>query len=165
MKYDWSTFTQKINIKAPVEDVYRAWTTTHHLEQWLVRQAVFKDDKKKLKSLNDPIHNGDIYEWLWHGHADKHVDKGTVLYANGHDKLQFSFTKGGIVTVQIGEVMGETIVMLTQEKIPTDEHGKVTYHIGGLTGWTFYLCNLKSYMEGGIDLRNKNTLFANVVNA
>lgn len=29
-------------------------------------------------------------------------------------------------------------------------------HIGYKTGWTFYLANLKSILEGGIDLRNRN---------
>lgn len=165
MKYDWSKFTQKINVKAPVEDVYSAWITPHHLEQWLVRQAAFKDEKGGLLGMRDIVHKDYTYEWLWYGHPDNHIDKGKVLYANGQNKLQFSFTKGAVVTIDIGEVMGETIVMLTQENIPTDEEGRIAYHIGNLTGWTFYLCNLKSYMEGGIDLRNRNPLFSNVANA
>jgi hypothetical protein len=39
------------------------------------------------------------------------------------------------------------------------------YHLGCKTGWTFYLANLKSLMEGGIDLRNKNEKIQRVINA
>ncbi len=32
-------------------------------------------------------------------------------------------------------------------------------------GWTFYMTNLKSILEGGIDLRNKIESVKNVINA
>ena len=54
---------------------------------------------------------------------------------------------------------------LTQEKIPLDEESKVNYHLGCMEGWTFYLANLKSILEGGIDLRNKNVNLTKVINA
>jgi hypothetical protein len=37
--------------------------------------------------------------------------------------------------------------------------------MGCLGGWTFYLANLKSYLEGGVDLRNKNLALNNMVNS
>ena len=165
MAYDWSRFTQKINIKAPIQVIYAAWTTPEKLEQWFLRKAEFHTSTHKLRDGNSQIHSGDTYEWLWHGHADDTVEKGKVLETNGIDKIKFSFTAGALVTVQIGEVGGENIVMLTQEDIPEDEHGMVYYHLGCQTGWTFYLANLKSILEGGIDLRNKNMLLKGVINS
>ena len=32
-------------------------------------------------------------------------------------------------------------------------------------GWTFYMTNLKSILEGGLDLRNKNINLKQVINA
>jgi hypothetical protein len=32
-------------------------------------------------------------------------------------------------------------------------------------GWTFYLTNLKSVLEGGLDMRNKNLNIQQVINA
>jgi hypothetical protein len=32
-------------------------------------------------------------------------------------------------------------------------------------GWTFYLANLKSILEGGLDLRNKNPEIQKMINA
>lgn len=163
--YDWSKFTCKINISASVEAIYDAWTIPLQLERWFLRDASFKRNNGTLREKFLHVHKGDTYSWLWHGHGDDIVEKGEVLIANEKDKLQFSFTAGGIVTIDIGEALGETIVMLTQEKIPTNEKGKVSYHLGCLSGWTFYLANLKSILEGGIDLRNKNPSLANVINA
>jgi hypothetical protein len=37
--------------------------------------------------------------------------------------------------------------------------------VGCQLGWTFYLTNMKSIAEGGIDLRNRDIDFKNVVNA
>lgn len=163
--YDWSKFVLKIDIKAPVEAVYHAWTRADELEKWFLRRAVFHNPEKKDLSYIQHFHKDDTYEWYWHGHDDNVVEKGKVLLANGLDKLQFSFTAGALVTVDIGEVMGTTIVMLTQEGIPTSDHGKAAYHVGCISGWTFYLANLKSYLEGGIDLRNKNLALTHMVNS
>jgi uncharacterized protein YndB with AHSA1/START domain len=162
--YDWSRFTVKINIKTPLSSIYLAWTNPYELEKWFLRRALFFNDGKAQPS-DYFIQKGDTYEWYWHGYGDDIVEKGKVLYADGLQKLQFSFTKGAIVTVDIGEVAGDMIVMLTQEDIPTSEEGKVKYHMGCKEGWTFYLANLKSYLEGGIDLRNKNMALSGVINS
>lgn len=162
--YDWSRFTLKININAPVESIYMAWTIPEMLERWFLRKAIFYHNGKEC-APDKMIQEGYNYEWYWHGHDDSVVEKGKVIEVDKRRKLVFSFTAGGLVTVDMDEIAGETILMLTQEKIPTDEHGKVNYHMGCKTGWTFYMANLKSYLEGGIDLRNKNLSLANMVNA
>jgi hypothetical protein len=60
---------------------------------------------------------------------------------------------------------GENIVELLQENIPTDEQGMHSWHLGCKTGSTFYLANLKSVLEGGIDLRNKSEKLQRVINS
>ena len=88
-----------------------------------------------------------------------------MLEVNGKDLLRFTFAGSCVVTVTVKIESGETIVELQQENIPLDEDARVHYHLGCLTGWTFYLANLKSVLEGGIDLRNKNKEIQKVVNA
>jgi hypothetical protein len=63
------------------------------------------------------------------------------------------------------EENGYHIVELVQENIPEDDNGKHNWHLGCKTGWTFYLANLKSLAEGGIDLRNKDENLKNMINA
>ena len=60
---------------------------------------------------------------------------------------------------------GETIVELTQFNIELDDRSKSIFHVGCMQGWTFYLANLKSIMEGGIDLRNKNEKLKRMMNS
>ena len=84
---------------------------------------------------------------------------------NGKDLFKFKFGDAGNCTVSIYEEQGEKIVELLQDQVPTDEKGKQNWHIGCKTGWTFYMANLKSMLEGGIDLRNKNEKLQNVISA
>jgi len=37
--------------------------------------------------------------------------------------------------------------------------------VGCGEGWTFYLANLNSYLQGGIDLRNKNEKIQGVISS
>ncbi|RYZ52052.1 MAG: hypothetical protein EOP49_10430 [Sphingobacteriales bacterium] len=163
-KHDWSKFVLKINIDADVEDIYDCWSVPLLMEKWFLRKAVFvQDDQVLIPEAS--VREGDTYEWYWHGHSDEAVEKGEILETNHVNQIKFSFVSGAEVTVDIGVVGGESVVMVTQELIPTDEHGMVKYNMGCQVGWTFYLTNLKSYLEGGIDLRNKNLLFTGVVNS
>ena len=87
------------------------------------------------------------------------------METNGKDLFKFKFGAAGNCTVKIYEEEGEKIVELIQDQIPTDEKGKQNWHIGCKTGWTFYMANMKSMLEGGIDLRNKNEKIQNVITA
>lgn len=57
------------------------------------------------------------------------------------------------------------IVTLTQHSIPTDDKNKKDTRIGCHTGWSFFLVNLKSVYEGGLDLRNKNNDLNGMINS
>jgi len=164
-QYDWSRFSQKIYINAPVQQVYRAWTTRANLESWFLRKAEFSAVDGTVKGPNSPIENGDTYEWMWHGHPDTTVEHGVVTEANGKDRFQFVFGKAGVVTIQLTDHGDVTEMLLTQEQIPTDDDSRANYHIGCSTGWAFYEANIKSIMEGGLDLRNKNPAYTNVINS
>ncbi len=164
-KHDWSKFTRSINIKAPLLAVYRAWTTPVNLETWFVRSAQFRISNGELRPQSGPVYSSDTYEWLWYGQPDSAVDKGKVIETNGVDSVKFSFAGGAFVSVHMEPMGDEVLVRLTQEDIPTDENGKVNYNMECQVGWTFYLTNLKSILEGGLDLRNKNDTINDVVNS
>ena len=163
--YDWSKFTRRINVKAPANLIYKAWSTQEGLESWFLRLAEFTKHAGDFRTRDEFIQKDDRYKWLWHGWPDETVEYGIILKASGRDIIQFSFATNCTVTVLIKEDSGETIVELTQEDIPLDEKSKVNYHLGCIEGWTFYLANLKSILEGGIDLRNKNVNLTRVINA
>lgn len=163
--YDWSRFTKRINIKAPVQKIYDVWATRAGLEYWFLREADFKKPSGELVNNNTHIQEGDIYTWRWHGYDDSTFESGEILAANGTDYLKFRFGNAGNVAVNITMQEGESMVSLTQDEIPHDEKGKAHLHVGCGEGWTFYLANLKSMLEGGIDLRNKNEKIQKVINS
>lgn len=158
--YDWTKFSLKIPVKAAISDIYDYWIYPHKIETFFLEQANFYA-AGILKNSSEAIAIGDTYSWKWYG-SDM-IAKGEVLAVNGETSIQFTFF-GCKVTVEIYEYEGEHLVELTQENIPTDEKSKVDIHLGCTRGWTFYLANLKSILEGGIDLRNSNERLGDVVN-
>ena len=163
---DWSKFSHKIYINVPMQKVYDAWTTKANLESWFLRKVEFKSPDGTVRADNSAVQKGDTYEWLWHGHPDTTAEHGVVNEANGKDRFQFVFGKAGVVTVSLKETEpGITEMILTQDQIPTDDKSRYDYHVGCSTGWSFYEGNIKSILEGGMDLRNKNPAYTNVINS
>lgn len=164
-EYDWSRFKVRINIDASKESIYEAWASQEVLELWFLRLAEFTDREGNVKGRFEKIAQGDRYKWLWHGYGDDTAETGTILQANGMDSLKFTFGKAGNCTITIKEVSGENLIEIVQDEIPVDEAGKQHFHIGCQLGWTFYLANLKSMLEGGVDLRNKNEQLKGMMNS
>lgn len=163
--YDWGSFTQRINVNAAMEKLYNAFATRTGMESWFLRSCEYKHADGRLVKADEHVSQQDSYTWLWYGWPDTTIETGNILSANGKDELSFVFGKAGTVTVKIYTAANETIVELKQDHIPADEASKFNFHVGCSNGWVFYLANLKSIMEGGIDLRNKNIDLKNVLNA
>lgn len=162
---DWTSFSKRIPIAADIEKVYAAWTTQHGIEQWFLRTAQFTKPDNTSRDKNDPIQKGDRFLWRWHGYPDSVFENREVIDANGKDFLQFTFSGNCLVTVSISQQEGMTICELKQEHIPEDKNPKTNLYVGCGEGWTFYLANLKSILEGGIDLRNKNLTITGIINS
>lgn len=174
MSYNWKQFIKRIPIKAPPKSIYDAWATQQGLESWFLRLAQFTKTDGTIRSKNSHIEAGDIYKWLWFGYDDSVVEEKKIMMANGWDQIQFGFSGGCIVTVSIKQEEGETICELVQQMpMPArlshsggeDEKDQQHFYIECGKGWTFYMTNLKSILEGGTDLRNKNVNLKQVINA
>jgi len=168
-EYNWASFKKRVNIKAGIAEVYAMWAKPSGLEKWFLRLAEFKRPDGKTVNTDDSIKSGDTYRWLWFGWPDSMEEKGDLLEANGTDLIKFTFGNREVenmtCTVKIYTEQGETICELTQENIPVDEKGKCNYHLGCMNGWTFFMANLKSILENGYDLRNRNEELKHVITA
>jgi hypothetical protein len=162
---DWGRFVTRIDVKASIPDLYKSWATRRGIERWFLRLSEFKTRDGDILPADELITAGNTYKWLWYGYPDSSVEHGEILEANGKDYLKFSFGKAGICSVRIKTQEDENIVELMQEAIPTDEQGKYDYHVGCKSGWTFYLANLKSILEGGVDMRNKKEGLKEMLNS
>jgi uncharacterized protein YndB with AHSA1/START domain len=152
---DWTQFSKKIAVKANIKTIYNAWTIPNETEKWFLFKALFFDNNSTLTDKNKNFKKGDNYEWSWYLYDG--LEKGTILDTNNRNQIKFTFAGDCIVDIHLKEFKDYTIVELTQKNIPTDDNSKKNIRLGCETGWSFYLVNLKSVYEGGLDLRNKDT--------
>jgi len=147
-------FTLRIAVRASVDQVRQAWTTPVGLEAFFIRQAE--------GASGESYQAGDQYRWEW---APGIEDTGTVHRC---DESAFEFgwyEDEGQVTVLWQEDGDETMVTLTEiMSRPTNAEVRASRQFGCAMGWTFFLANLKAWLEHGIDLRENNPNRTEVVN-
>lgn len=161
--FNWTMFTRKIAVKSEMSAMYAAWARTSEIEKWFLSNAVYFDTKNNLVDKNKYLQKNYTYEWSWH--LWEGVEKGQITDANGTDFIQFTFADKCIVEIKLSNLGEYTIVELIQYNIPTDDESKVNIRLGCHTGWSFYLVNLKSVYEGGLDLRNKDVDLKGMTNS
>jgi uncharacterized protein YndB with AHSA1/START domain len=145
--------------------VYDAVTTQAGYEKWIHSQSEFFTPGGKKRQRTEEVKRGDRYEWRWHGYSQEYFETGNILEANGRNRVRFTFAGKCEVSIFIKRERGVTIVELIQSEIPTDEKTKVRLYLGCSWGWEFYLTNMKSVLEGGLDLRNRDVNVKGVINA
>jgi uncharacterized protein YndB with AHSA1/START domain len=163
--YNWKQFTKRITIDAEPAAIFNAWSSQQGLESWFLRTAEFKGPDGTPRRRDEPVQKADRYKWLWFGYPDDTAEEKEILFTNERDELEFSFSGGCVVQVTIKQEGGETICELQQTMPMDDEKEQRYFFIECGKGWTFYMTNLKSILEGGIDLRNKNQEIQNLINA
>ena len=138
--YDWSKFTLKIPIKKSPARVFKAWTDDKQVSNWFT-----------VKTILEPKTNGRIYfEWLAGDKLETKFisvikNKKIVFPFGSHEeKVEVKFLKDG----------KNCICLLHQYDMKTSPKVKWNMHRGCITGWTFFLTNLKVYLENDIDLRS-----------
>ena len=141
-------FTKKIYIKSTLEKLYWSWGTSEGITSWFLSKAEYRDTNGALRSPESQIQAGDTYTWEWHNWDGQ--ETGIVLEANGTDKIEISFAEVSKVSVHLAPQNGAVLLTLKQYEIPTDEESKMNIHFGCSNGWTFWLANLKAYLEHGI---------------
>lgn len=160
--FNWETFTKKIAIKASISELYNAWTIPEEIEKWFLSNANFLKQNGEQVSVNKSIKTNDSYQWSWFLYVI--VETGHIIEANGKDVLKFTFAGNCIVEITLEQHQEFVIVKLIQSNIPTDNESKRGIRLGCDSGWSFFLVNLKSVYEGGIDLRNKNKDLTGMLN-
>ncbi|MCK8522074.1 SRPBCC domain-containing protein [Aquimarina sp. D1M17] len=149
---EWNSFTKKIYIHASVEELYPLWATSQGITSWFLKHAEYRDKHQKIRLPDEHIQENDTYLWQWHNWDGK--EEGKVIIANGKDHIEISF-ESSKVSIQLSPKNTVTIITLTQYDIPTDDESKLKIHFGCSNGWTFWLANLKAYVEHGILLNEK----------
>ncbi|WP_373497446.1 SRPBCC domain-containing protein [Aquiflexum sp.] len=158
---DWTSFKKRILIFKSIDILYNAWATQANMETWFLEKAQYYGKAGVARKQDDPIQKGDTFIWKWHNWDFD--EKGVVLEANGRDRISFTFGKAGTVHVELKDFNSATEVVLTQEKISTDEKSKMDFYVGCSTGWTFWMTNLKAWLEHGVLLHAKGLSQADTI--
>ncbi|TVZ60301.1 uncharacterized protein YndB with AHSA1/START domain [Flavobacteriaceae bacterium MAR_2010_105] len=143
----WSSFEKQIYIHTSVEKLYPLWATTSGITSWFLSKAVYTSKNNTQRTKNEFIQPEDSYSWFWHNWDGQ--EDGKIIQANGMDFLQLTFGNS-ILDITLKPMGKVTLVVLNQHDIPTDEDSKLKIFYGCSNGWTFWLTNLKAYVEYGI---------------
>ena len=160
--FDWTSFTKRIAVKSSIAEIYNAWTKANELEKWFLKKVNFYSLDKTAFNEEANVIKNIRYEWYWYSYDEPM--KGRITSVNGKDFIQFTFEGECLVDVNLQEMGEYVVVTLRQHKIPLDNKSKQYIRLGCSNGWTFYLTNLKSVYEGGLDLRNKEEKLPAMIN-
>jgi uncharacterized protein YndB with AHSA1/START domain len=150
--HPWHEFDMSIYIAAEREEVWRAWATPSGLCRWFVKDATFETPGDQQVGVDESPPLGSTFTWRWL--ASEFTMSGHVLKMSEGSELGFTFGPGVRVLVELDIDDGQTRVRLSQEGMPESDAGRQLF-VDCYGGWTFYLTNLKSVLEGGLDLRER----------
>lgn len=169
--YDWSWFKRSVFIDATPEEVFNSWITPSMITTWFLLRADFQSPEGEKRAADGHISEGDLYEWLWWNYDG--IENGKILKLDVEARhLEFSFANDACTVIVDVEVRdGDTLLRLEQKDMPTDETNKRNLHLGCSQGWSFWMVNLKSWLEHGILLhdqeshhKNKDFGFGELIN-
>ena len=151
-------FTLKIWVKSDVDQLRRAWTNSDELQRWFLSKASYFDQAGE--EVKEAVEGGS-YRWEW---IEGTSDEAKVIILEDHTLLFGWFSGKGTVKVEFEPQGHETLVRLTQEMREGTPNEILEAQLDCKTGWVFFLTNLKSVFEGGIDLRETEPGRVPVVN-
>ena len=118
--FDWTKFTRKVAVSAPLETIYNAWTKPEELEKWFLSNATYLNDLGSKIPKDENFKTGYSYKWQWYLYPE--TETGKVINTNGKDHVQFTFAGDCIVDIDLKTFENKTIVTLSQKDIPTDDN-------------------------------------------
>jgi len=156
--YDWTKFKKMIFIDAPPEKVYQAWAQPAEIVKWFIAEAEYRTAEGELRRENECVQAGDRYYWRWHQDLSM---KGEFSAAEENRYLAFTFGEkengtGEMIRVSVRVTQaedGRTALELLQDNMADALASYSGWHMSCNLGWSFFMTNLKAYLEHGIDLR------------
>ncbi len=153
------TFTRRIRINTTINEVFDAWTVQGEMEKWFLKSAIFSRNSQSLPP-GQKVETGDTFEWIWHTWPEM-TQKGSVLNVEENKTFQFEFLPAGIVTIGFEKIDDQVSEFaLTQNDIPSEGKAWYDFFYGCSLGWSFWMVNLKAFLEHGIVLDQKEIFYS-----
>lgn len=147
-------FTLRIAVRGNEAQVREAWTTHAGLQAFFIRVAE--------GASGAHYQAGDKYRWEWSPGIE---DTGTVHRCD-ENAFEFGWYEDEGRVVVLWEVLGDEVMVTLTEIMdnPAALEVRASRQFGCALGWTFFLANLKAWIEHGIDLRETNPDRTEVIN-
>jgi uncharacterized protein YndB with AHSA1/START domain len=149
----------RILIQASQEAVFEHWTRADLLGKWFL-EASHQGSAGKPWPADKAVEEGCRYQWTW---ANGISESGEFTQVEPSSLLALTFGDQIDVVVRFGEMEGRTLVEVRQTQEQSNLEARWSVCLDCTQGWTFYLTNLKSVLEGGVDLRERE--FPDISNA
>ena len=126
------------SLPATREEVFEAWINPEHLKNWI---SPLPHGSATVPLLEPKV--GGRYQIDMHGEGRTYVHTGEYLELRSPERLVFTWISEGtghqesVVTIELSEADGGTLLTLTHEKLPSAESAE--RHTGG---WTAIVDNL-----------------------
>ena len=148
--FDLNEFRHSIYLDAALEEVYMFAASAAGICKWFMGTAVYTESDGRELGSNENASRGCSFSWKW---LEKDLEiEGRVLEAAENKKFSFTFGKSFEVSFMLEDSGGRVLFTLHQKYAAGGEKNDFA-HINCCTCWVFFLTNLKSVIENGIDLR------------
>ena len=148
--YDWTQFHVHMYYLAPLDEVFRRWSTPAGLESFYIAAATFTDTDGRERAPDEAMRAGDTYHF---DYAHDYGHGGDVLEVIDSELIRFTF---GVceVAVRFREIDGATEVDLHQTGCPTEDPERAWMHLNCRSCWIYFMTNLRSVLATGHDIRD-----------
>jgi uncharacterized protein YndB with AHSA1/START domain len=147
--FNMNEFSHSILLNAPLEEVFRYSATPNGLTKWFIGAAEYTHSGKPVPG-EELISTGDTYNWKWL--AKDFETTGKVVEVIKDERLKFTFGSMFEITISVAAENNRTRFTLTQNYTAGAVKNDFA-HINCCVCWAFFITNLKSVIEHGIDLR------------
>lgn len=158
--YSWTEFSVKEYIPADLETVFNYWAISGKITQWFIKEAEYISPDGQKRKNDEIIKTGDLYTWNF---GKELTMKGKIIEVINNKFLHFTFGRKEPdsdeyvqVRVHFESVNGETQIKIYENNIADNSFGQVNYNLSCILGWSYYMTNLRSIVESGYDLREKD---------
>jgi len=159
---DWSGFTHRIYVGRAKEDLWSALATPGGIASWFTYQTTIVDKNGRRLAEDQFPSQGDSVHWEW---TEGTTEEARILEFEPVDRIKFSwYGDKGWVEFRVRENDGRNYVELEQRMEGDDAEFLQDVYVGCAEGWTFFLANLKSILEGGLDLREYRADMRGLIN-
>lgn len=148
--YDWTQFHVHMYYLAPIEEVFRRFSTAKGLTSFYIGEARHTAPDGTARASDETFQAGDAYYWTY---LHDFAHGGTIEAMEPNRLVRFTFGKP-TVEIRFRTVGPATEVDLHQTGCPTEDPERAWMHLNCRSCWIYFLTNLRSVLGTGVDLRD-----------